>query len=86
MQNKPYLINTSRGQVVNDDHLLNGLDSGKLSAAALDVFDNEPYKGKLLENDFVFATPHIAANSRSARYNMERESCSNILEYLNERK
>ena len=55
------LINTARGPIVEEEAVLEGLQSGILSAVALDVFEKEPYtSGPLLEHPNVIVTPHSA--------------------------
>ena len=54
------LINTARGPIINEEALVEALDSGKLFSAGLDVFEEEPkIHPKLVENDKVFLLPHI---------------------------
>jgi len=63
-----YLINCSRGGVVDEDALLSALDSGILEAAALDVFSQEPVKNtRLYTHDKISMTPHIGASTREAQ-------------------
>jgi D-3-phosphoglycerate dehydrogenase len=61
------LINAARGELVDEDALLEALHSGKVGAAALDVFSAEPYSGPLLELDNVIVTPHLAASTEEAQ-------------------
>jgi D-3-phosphoglycerate dehydrogenase / 2-oxoglutarate reductase len=61
------LINAARGELVDEDALLEALRSGKVAAAALDVFSAEPYAGPLLELDNVVVTPHLAASTEEAQ-------------------
>src|SRR5262249_36480473 len=61
------LINAARGELVDEDALLAALRSGKVAAAALDVFSAEPYSGPLLELDNVVVTPHLAASTEEAQ-------------------
>ncbi|MDH5806490.1 MAG: hydroxyacid dehydrogenase [Candidatus Methanomethylicaceae archaeon] len=71
MRNGAYLINTSRGEVVNTKDLLNALKSGKLAGAAIDVFENEPpkepWEKELIQLPNVIATPHIGAQTYEAQ-------------------
>jgi len=61
------LINAARGELVHETALLEALQSGKVGAAALDVFSAEPYAGPLLELDNVVVTPHLAASTEEAQ-------------------
>jgi D-3-phosphoglycerate dehydrogenase len=61
------LVNAARGELVDEAALLDALRAGKVAAAALDVFDSEPYTGPLLELDNVVATPHLAASTEEAQ-------------------
>jgi D-3-phosphoglycerate dehydrogenase len=61
------LINAARGELVDETALLEALQSGKVGAAALDVFSAEPYAGPLLELDNVVVTPHLAASTEEAQ-------------------
>ncbi len=62
-----YIINTSRGPVIDQKVLLEALKSGLLGGAALDVFESEPLLDKdLYQQRNLIATPHTAGNSREA--------------------
>ena len=61
------LVNAARGELVDEDALLDALRSGKVAGAALDVFSAEPYSGPLLELDNVVVTPHLAASTDEAQ-------------------
>jgi D-3-phosphoglycerate dehydrogenase len=61
------VINAARGELVDEAALVEALRSGKLAAAAVDVYAQEPYEGPLLELDNVVATPHLAASTEEAQ-------------------
>ncbi len=61
------LVNAARGELIDEEALLEALRAGKVGGAALDVFSAEPYSGPLLELDNVVATPHLAASTEEAQ-------------------
>jgi D-3-phosphoglycerate dehydrogenase len=61
------IVNVARGELIDEDALLEGLRSGRVSGAALDVFSAEPYSGPLLSLDNVVVTPHLGASTREAQ-------------------
>jgi len=76
------LVNTSRGTAINEKDLLNGLKSGKVSAAGLDVFASEPYSGELKCLDNVVMTAHVGSYAKESRLAMETEAVENVLKGL----
>jgi D-3-phosphoglycerate dehydrogenase len=61
------LINAARGELIDEEALVDALREGKIAAAAIDVFSSEPYQGPLLELDNVVTTPHLAASTEEAQ-------------------
>ena len=77
------IINISRGEVVSDHALLKGLETGKISKVALDVWENEPdITMELLEKAWV-ATPHIAGFSADGKSNGTIMSVRNVSRFFN---
>ncbi len=76
------LINTSRGGIVDEEALYDALVSGHLAGAALDVFEEEPYHGKLLSLPQVMLTPHMGSYAKEARMQMEEEAAKNLFDSL----
>lgn len=68
MKKDAWLINTSRGTVVNEPDLLEALDNDRIRGAALDVFTTEPAVDSVLaQHEKVVATPHIGASTQDAQ-------------------
>jgi len=71
LQNRPVIINTSRGAVVDNAALLEALDGGRVRAAVVDTWENEPdINLRLLEKTFI-GTPHIAGYSADGKVNAD---------------
>lgn len=80
------LVNTSRGQVVNEEDLARALREGKLAGAGLDVFENEPeVHPDLLPLSNVILTPHIASASVATRTRMATMAAENCVTVLSRR-
>ena len=84
MSKNSYLINVSRGGLINEEDLYEALNSNLIKGAALDVFATEPYEGKLLECKNLIATPHVASSTEYVRDQMERRACENLINLLDE--
>jgi len=70
MKKGAYLINTSRGKVVNQEALLKALDEGHLAGVALDVYDTEPPTDmSCLQRENLICTPHIGGSTEEAFVN-----------------
>lgn len=82
MKNDAVLINTSRGGIINELDLYNTMKSGHLSAAAIDVFYDEPYKGNLIEIDRCLLTAHMGSMSFDCRERMELEATEEAIRFL----
>jgi len=80
MKDGVYLINTSRGILVNEEDLLDALDSGKIAAAGLDVYMEEPTRNeRLYKHPRISLTPHVGASTREAQERIGEETVVHIL-------
>ena len=84
MGKNSYLINVSRGGLINEEDLYEALNSNLIKGAALDVFATEPYEGRLLDCKNLIATPHVASSTEYVRDQMERKACENLINLLDE--
>ncbi len=82
MKPEAIIINAARGGLVDESALADALKSGKVSAAALDVFEHEPYQGALLELNNIIVTSHVGSLARESRRLMEIEAAENLLQGL----
>ena len=79
MKPTAFLINTSRGPVVEEAALVAALENNKIAGAALDVFENEPFIHPGLKRPNVVLTPHIASASIETRTKMALMAANNIV-------
>jgi lactate dehydrogenase-like 2-hydroxyacid dehydrogenase len=83
MKNSAFLINTSRGPVIDENALVEALKNKQISGAGLDVFEFEPKLAKgLTKLENVVLTPHIASSRISARNMMAEMAVQNIISVL----
>lgn len=81
MKKGAFLINTSRGSVVEEKALVEALRRGNLAGAALDVFETEPnVHPELIAMPNVITTPHIASATYEARYKMSEQVVTAVLD------
>jgi glyoxylate reductase len=87
MKPTAYLVNTSRGPVIDENALVGALQEKKIAGAGLDVFEYEPKLAKgLAKLSNVVLTPHIASATAKSRHDMAMLSAHNIIEVLEGRK
>ena len=88
MKDGAYLINCARGGIVDEEALCDALEAGKLSGAALDVFETEPpsENHRLLFRDDLVCTPHLGASTAEAQVNVAVAAAEQIVKYLKEGK
>jgi glyoxylate reductase len=84
MKNTAFLINTSRGPVVDEKALADALKDGVIAGAGLDVFETEPvsHDSPLLELDNIVLTPHLASGSIETRTKMATTAATNLVSVL----
>ena len=83
MKSDAILINTSRGEIIDETALVQALDKELIAGAGLDVFEQEPYSGPLAKLDNVILTPHVGAYAKEIRMQMEIEAAENLIKGLN---
>lgn len=72
MKDGVVIINTARGALINEKHLVAAIDSGKVASVGLDVYENEPaVEQGLLDNSRVVLLPHIGTNTFETQKDME---------------
>ena len=77
------IINCARGGLINETALLEALDSGHVSAAALDVFEQEPaHENALFHHANVICTPHLGASTGEAQENVAVQIAEQMADYL----
>ncbi len=83
MKRTAYLINTSRGPIVDEAALVAALKAGTIKGAALDVYENEPKLAPgLAECENAVLTPHTASATDETRSKMAELAAANLIEFL----
>ena len=79
MKQGVFLLNAARGELIDEEALINSLETGKVAGAWLDTYREEPYSGLLCDYPQVILTSHIGSYTRECRRNMEMEAAENLL-------
>ncbi len=80
MKDGVVLVNCARGDLYNEDALYDGLKSGKIRFAGIDVFGKEPaIDNKLLDLDNIVVSPHLGANTYESQYNIGTQAAQNAI-------
>ena len=86
MQDGVIIINCARGGIINEEAMLDALESGKCSGAAFDVWSEEPPKSdvlkKLISQPNMLVTPHLGANTFEAQKNVAVDVSNEIVNYV----
>jgi D-3-phosphoglycerate dehydrogenase len=77
-----WILNLSRGNLIDESALYESLLSGHLAGAALDVFTQEPYQGPFTKLPNVIGTPHLGSYAKEAKLAMEIESVRQLIDVL----
>ncbi len=83
MKTGSFLINTSRGPIVEEKAIYDAILQKHLNGVALDVFEKEPYEGPLTQFDNVIFTAHMGASAKTSRYLMELGATEDCIRALN---
>lgn len=83
MRPSAYLINTSRGKIIEENALIEVLQKGKIAGAGLDVFENQPLtpESPLVKLENVILTPHAASTNQGGFRGMMEGAVENIIEF-----
>lgn len=78
------IINTARGEIIDDEALLRGIESGKIAGAALDVYEVEPIPADhpFISNSKIITTPHLGASTREAQESVALDTANQVVEAL----
>ena len=85
MKETAFVINTSRGKIINENDLITALKNNQISGAALDVFTTEPlnHESPLFNLENVFLSPHISGNFSSYQERMIIQFNDMLIKYMN---
>lgn len=83
LKRKPVIINTSRGEVIDTNAILDALNNNTISEAVIDVWENEPNINIDLLNKVFIGTPHIAGYSADGKINATRMTLESLCQFFN---
>ena len=88
MKDTSFLINTARGKIVNEKHLITALKKKQIQGAGIDVYELEPIetKSQLLKLENVVLSPHIGSSTEETRYKMSDITVKNLISGLEGKK
>ncbi len=78
------VVNAARGGIIDENALIEALDSGKCGGAAIDVYEQEPLPedSPLRTHPKVLTTPHLGASTAEAQAAVSKDACEQLIEYL----
>ena len=82
MKPSAFIVNTSRGGIIDEDALASALRAEHLAGAAIDVYEHEPYNGLLTEVEKCVLTCHMGSMSLDCRAAMEMEAVDDVLRFV----
>ncbi len=82
MKPSVFLINTSRGGIINEKDLYSALNNERIAGAAIDVFELEPYGGELISSERSLLTCHIGSCSVDCRAKMEIQATEEAIRFI----
>jgi glyoxylate reductase len=83
LKKEAYLVNTARGEVVDENALARMLDAGDIAGAGLDVFEHEPaVNPKLVKSERVVLLPHMGSATIEGRIDMGEKVIINIKAFM----
>lgn len=83
MEPHTIVINTARGGIINENNLYDALKEKIIAGAAVDVFEEEPYSGKLIELENCLLTCHMGASTIDSRTDMEVQAVQEAIRFKN---
>lgn len=84
LKNDAILINTSRGGLIDENALYLFLKENPNASAYLDVYEKEPYEGKLSGLENILLTSHLGTTTKETREEMEYQACVNLINAMHE--
>lgn len=85
MEPHAIVINTARGGIINENDLYDALKEKIIAGAAVDVFEEEPYSGKLIELENCLLTCHMGASTIDSRTDMEVQAVEETIRFKNKK-
>jgi D-3-phosphoglycerate dehydrogenase len=84
MKPTAFVLNISRGGLINETSLIEALLNNRIAGAGIDAFENEPYSGPLLHLPNVLLTAHMGSYAKEARHIQEQDAVKNLFSKLTE--